>query len=333
MQARLETESLPSTGARPLAPPAPRGEAVQPAAPPLAMRCLAVVVNHDTGDHVVRCVQSLLAEGVDRVVVVDNASQPEEVARLRRFAARWPARLGLIENADNRGFAAACNQGARQAGSDTVFFLNPDAVLLPGALSTLQEALAADSRIGMVGGLLCNPDGSEQPGGRRVFPTPRRGFVRAFGLARFARRWPRLFSDFLLHEQPLPPGPQAVEAISGACMLMRREALDGVGGWDEDYFLHAEDLDLCMRLADRRWAVHFVPEARIVHAKGVSSRARPYFVAWHKHLGMLIFYRKHFRQRYAEPLWWGVCAAVSLRLLAVWAGLAWRGIARRRQGG
>lgn len=335
MPARFEPDTLPRIDATPPAATCSPGPAAAPAParPDPALRCLAVVVNHDTGDHVVRCVQSLLAEGVDRVVVVDNASQAEETARLRRFAARWPARLGLVENPDNRGFAAACNQGARQADAETLFFLNPDAVLLPGALSALQAALAADPRVGMVGGLLCNPDGSEQPGGRRVFPTPRRGFVRAFGLARFARRWPRLFSDFLLHEQPLPAGPQAVEAISGACMLMRREALWEVGGWDEDYFLHAEDLDLCMRLAQHRWAVHFVPEARIVHAKGVSSRARPYFVAWHKHLGMLIFYRKHFRRRYAEPLWWGVCAAVAARLLGVWAAIAGRSLMHRLAGG
>jgi hypothetical protein len=83
-------------------------------------------------------------------------------------------------------------------------FLNPDCHFQPGTVANLLAELQADERVGMVGGLLVNPDGSEQAGGRRAVPTPWRSFVRAFGLHRLAGRWPRLFFDFHLHRQPLP---------------------------------------------------------------------------------------------------------------------------------
>ncbi|WP_434627451.1 glycosyltransferase [Pseudomonas sp. Z6-14] len=180
------------------------------------------------------------------------------------------------------------------------------------------QALRSSPGIGMVGGFLCNPDGSEQAGGRRVFPTPRRAFMRAFGLSRLSALFPSVLSDFLLHKEPLPRVPVAVavavavavEAISGACMLVKREAIESVGLWDEDYFLHCEDLDWCMRFHQAGWRVLFVPGARVMHVFGGCSRHRPYFVEWHKHLGFLRFYRKFFRREYPTVLWVSVVIGV-----------------------
>jgi GT2 family glycosyltransferase len=173
--------------------------------------------------------------------------------------------------------------------------------------------LESEESVGMVGGLLVNPDGSEQRGGRRAVPTPWRSFVRAFGLTRFAVYWPRLLFDFHLHEQPLPAQPIEVEAISGACMLVKRKAMKDVGPWDEGYFMHCEDLDWCMRFRQRGWKVMFVPSARVTHTLGVSGRARPVFVEWHKHKGMMRFYRKFFRHRYPGVLMGLVTLGVWLR--------------------
>jgi GT2 family glycosyltransferase len=105
-----------------------------------------------------------------------------------------------------------------------LLFLNPDCVLEPTTISHLIAALDERGDSAMVGGLLLNPDGTEQQGGRRAVPTPWRSFVRAFGLYRFSNRWPRLFFNFNLHEQPLPDHRIEVEAISGACMLVRCES-------------------------------------------------------------------------------------------------------------
>jgi GT2 family glycosyltransferase len=122
-----------------------------------------------------------------------------------------------------------------------------------------------------------------------------------------------LFYDFHLHKQPMPEQPIQVEAISGALMLVRREAMEDVGIWDEEYFLHCEDLDWCMRFRQKSWQILFVPGAKVFHQWGACSRARPVFVEWHKHRGMMRFYRKFFRQQYPGALMWLVAAGVWLR--------------------
>ncbi|MFP5440922.1 MAG: glycosyltransferase, partial [Gammaproteobacteria bacterium] len=216
----------------------------------------------------------------------------------------------------NLGFSGGCNVGIAASAAQHLLFLNPDCVLGPGALERLLEVLQSGPAIGMVGGLLLESDGAEQAGGRRAVPTPWRAFVRAFGLYRLGARWP-VFSDVNLHEQPLPAQPVEVEAISGALMLVRRSAVDDTGPWDEGYFLHCEDLDWCMRFRQHGWKILFVPDAPVVHEKGVCSRSRPLFVEWHKHRGMARFYRKFFRDRYPLPLMWLVYAGVWLRFALV----------------
>lgn len=274
--------------------------------------CDVVVVNYNAGLLLQDCVLSVLAQGVNRLVLVDNASHDDS---LERVATRFSAdeRLIILRNSTNTGFAAACNLGARHCEQTHILFLNPDTVLQPGALQEMIDVLRHTADLGMAGGLLCNFDGSEQPGGRRVFPTPRRAVVRALNLSGLARLSPRLFSDYLLHREPLPLHPTLVEAISGACMLVKRTALDSVGGWDEGYFLHCEDLDLCMRFRQAGWKVCFVPQARIFHTWGACSRTRPVFVEWHKHRGMIRFYGKFFRHDYPRLMSWGISAGVWVR--------------------
>lgn len=270
-----------------------------------------VVVNHNAGPLLLECIAACLDQA-RQVIVVDNASSDRSIAALaERFAS--DGRLSLICSDRNLGFAAGCNLGCRRAGEGHVLFLNPDCVLAPGSLRRMLEALAANPEAGMVGGLLLNPDGSEQGGGRRAVPTPWRSFVRAFGLHRLLGRWPRLFQDFCLHKQPLPDGPIEVEAISGALTLVRQEAIDDVGLWDEGYFLHCEDLDWCLRFRRKGWKILFVPDAPAVHYQGTCSRDRPIFVEWHKHKGMLRFYRKFFRHQYPGMLMWLVGLGVWLR--------------------
>jgi GT2 family glycosyltransferase len=270
-----------------------------------------VVVNYNSGIFLEECVRSALPQ-VDEVIVVDNASADGSIKALLDTYPNEP-NVKVIRNQGNFGFAVACNIGGKQASGDHVLFLNPDCRLDRGAVSTMASVLESDASIGMVGGLLVNPDGSEQGGGRRAMPTPWRSFVRAFGLSRFDHRWPRLFFDFHLHKQPLPQDPIEVEAISGACMLVKRQAMDDVGPWDENYFLHCEDLDWCMRFRQKSWKVMFVPSARVTHALGVCGRSRPVFVEWHKHKGMMRFYRKFFRHQYPGVLMSVVTIGVWLR--------------------
>ncbi|MDB5983904.1 MAG: hypothetical protein JWQ69_4919 [Pseudomonas sp.] len=274
--------------------------------------CDVIIVNYNAGKFLTACVSSAFAAGASRVIVVDNCSHDDSLAILERRH-KIGESFNIVRNSTNLGFAAACNIGTRYSTAPNIFFLNPDSELAVEALHCLVKALNSSPSVGMVGGFLCNPDGSEQPGGRRVFPTPQRAFLRAFGLTRLTRFFPAAFSDFLLHKDPLPDGPIEVEAISGACMLVKREAMESVGLWDEDYFLHCEDLDWCMRFRRSGWEVLFVPGARVTHEFGVCSQSRPYFVEWHKHRGMLLFYRKFFRRQYSVFLWGGVVMGVWSR--------------------
>lgn len=268
-----------------------------------------IIVNYNAGEFLRSCVDSLLNCPLEtEVIVVDNASTDYSLDALAGLP-----NVQIIKNATNVGFATACNVGIRVASAPFLLFLNPDCFFKPDTLIRLLEAMRFDERVGMGGGLLVNPDGTEQAGGRRAVPTPWRSFVRAFGLARFADRWPRLFFDFHLHKQPLPNHNIEVEAISGACMMVRREAIQDVGEWDERYFLHCEDLDWCMRFRQKGWKILFVPSARVTHALGVSSRSRPIFVEWHKHKGMIRFYRKFFRRQYPGVLMGLVALGVWLR--------------------
>jgi GT2 family glycosyltransferase len=271
----------------------------------------AIIVNYNAGGFLHRCVDSLLnCPLAVEIIVVDNASSDGSLNAVRGLP-----NVQIINNSTNLGFAAACNIGDRAASAPFLLFLNPDCFFEPGMLVRLLEAMPdkEKERVGMVGGLLVNSDGTEQPGGRRAVPTPWRSFVRAFGLARFADRWPRLFFDFHLHKQPLPNHPIEVEAISGACMMIRRTAMQEVGEWDEGYFLHCEDLDLCMRFRQKGLKILFVPSARISHALGVCGRSRPVFVEWHKHKGMIRFYWKFFRHQYPGVLMGLVAIGVWLR--------------------
>lgn len=278
--------------------------------------CDVVIVNYNAGELLLASVGSAFAAGASRVMVVDNNSHDDSLVQLERIHPAGDS-LQIVRNAANLGFAVACNQGARLSAAPNVFFLNPDTELAANAMDRMLQALRSSPEIGMVGGFLCNPDGSEQAGGRRVFPTPRRAFMRAFGLSRLSTLFPSLLSDFLLHKEPLPSAPTVVEAISGACMLVKREAIESVGLWDEDYFLHCEDLDWCMRFHQAGWRVLFVPDARVMHVFGGCSRDRPYFVEWHKHLGFLRFYRKFFRRKYPAILWISVVIGVWFRFSLV----------------
>ena len=287
--------------------------------------CAVVIVNYNAGPLLHEAARSALAEGACEVVVVDNASVDGSADSL--IAAVKDENIRLIRNADNLGFAAGCNAGVRATKASAVLFLNPDCRLEPGALARLSEVLDSAADIGMVGPLLLNPDGSEQRGGRRKIPTPTAGFAKGFGLTFLARFFPASFGDFNQNRDPIPQVPAQVEAISGGAMMVKRKAIDAVGLWDEGYFLHVEDLDYCRRFAIGGWRIMFVPDARAIHVKGVSSRSRPIFVEWQKHKGMIRFYDKFFSRNHLAVVGLLVKSGVWLRFCLVAALLMVRRLA------
>jgi GT2 family glycosyltransferase len=274
-----------------------------------------VIVNHNAGRLLADCLEAALGQA-RQVIVVDNASRlgPFE-AVARRFATH--PRLRILRSRINTGFAAGCNRGADVANQPVLLFLNPDCILGSGSLAALYRGLRSDDRVGMAGGLLTDVGGTEQGGARRSMPTPWRAFVRGFGLGKLAWLAPRLLSDFCLHREPLPNCPVEVEAVSGALTMVSREAFAAAGPWDEGFFLHCEDLDLCVRFRAAGWRIVFVPDALAVHHRGMCGRSRPLAVEWHKHQGMIRFYGKHFRRSYPAGLFGLVVAGVWLRFAAV----------------
>jgi GT2 family glycosyltransferase len=281
-------------------------------------RLSAIVVNYNAGPILKKTICSLLdSAAVDQVIIVDNNSSDYSTEDVERWAGS-ESRLLCVRNNKNLGFARACNIGIAAAGKDDdLLFVNPDCIVDSKALEILLDGMQSNPQAGMVGPLILNNNGTEQAGARRAVPTPWRSFVRTFGLSRLSKRYPKLFSDFLLYKQPMPDVPVEMEAISGSCMLVRRAAISDVGLLDEGYFLHCEDLDWCMRFRQKGWKIMFVPDARVIHYKGACSQNRPIFVEWHKHKGMMLFYKKFFRHQYPGILLWMVGLGVWVRFCVV----------------
>jgi GT2 family glycosyltransferase len=272
-----------------------------------------ITVNFNAGDLLLASARAVLdSRAPVELIVIDNGSSDGSIAQLRRAVGGDP-RVRIVENGANLGFARANNIAVDWATGDHLLFLNPDCLVRPETIGAIREALDAHPRAAMAGCLILNPDGSEQAGCRRSVPTPWRALVRALGLARVFPHHRKLFDDFVLAHQPLPSGPAAVEAISGAFMFVRRAAMDAVGRMDEGYFLHCEDLDWCMRFRAAGREILFVPTVAVTHHKGYCSRKRSIRVLWHMHRGMVRFYGKFFRHQYPAPLLWAVTIGVWAR--------------------
>lgn len=274
-----------------------------------------VIVNYNSGAFVAAAVLSAIAQTPPplEIIVVDSKSTDHSLATLA--GAVSDPRLCVIKLDQNLGFAAACNVGIRAASGELILLLNPDCRMLPGSLGELAAALETDAAIGAVGPRLINPDGSEQRGGRRDIPTPWLIFCYVTRLYRLAPEHPRFRSFNTLH-QPLPNAPIDVQAISGACMLVRRETIDDCGLLDADrFFLHFEDLDWCLRFTQAGRRVVFVPNAIVEHTKGVCSASRPVRVELYKHASLVRFLRKHFTRFYPSSFMLTVQALVLVSAL------------------
>lgn len=274
-----------------------------------------VVVAADSGPLLRACVDSVLGNaGPLELVLVDNASRDGSVEdAVARHAG--DVRLRTLKNEANLGFGPACNRGAALARGELLVFLNPDCEVAADFTTSLHSAITDAGGIGILGVEVVDRSGAPARGNRRRDPSLRRALASLTGLARFEANRP--------HWQgvEMPPGPRSgievVEAVSGACLALPRTAFDAVGGFDEGYFLHAEDLDLCRRVREAGWRVAIDHDIRVVHEQGGSSRARPLFVARHKHRGMWRYFNK-FDPAARNPLlralvWCGIWAHFALK--------------------
>lgn len=235
-----------------------------------AVELSVVIVSYNSRAQLPRCLESVLAEVRPlggEVVVIDNASTDGSPEVVRGFAG-----VRLIENRANLGFVRAVNQGLKVARGRYILVLNPDTEVRPGAVGALVRFMAGHPRVGLVGPKLLYPDGVLQPS-RRRFPD----LLTLFTEGTFVQ-WhlPGLgiFRGFYCQDLPADV-PHPVDWVTGACMLVRREAVEEVGPLDERFFMYSEELDWCRRLWSAGWQVYYVPEAEVVHQEAASSRQDP----------------------------------------------------------
>jgi GT2 family glycosyltransferase len=273
-----------------------------------------IIVNYNAGETISQCICSVLESGRPvQISLYDNASSDGSVELVKRQFADVES-LQVVQGAENIGFARAVNAAASPAVEDYLLILNPDCEMLPGALTGLVKALEEDTGAALAGPLVVDREGVMQRGTLRSFPDPWRSFVTFSGLWRLEKR----FASFRgVERKPQETAGITIEAdaVTGACMLVRRSLFDQVGGLDEAYGLHCEDLDLMYRLHQQGYHCLLVPKSRVFHRQGVSSRSRPAWVHRQKHLGMQRFFNKFQAADYRLPIRWLVTAGIWSRYL------------------
>lgn len=248
-----------------------------------------VMVVYMTGEALEQSVACVLADPlVDEFVIVDNGSNCTDAARLRALADR-DRRVVLLHGHGNIGFARGANLGARKAAGEMLVFLNPDAFLQPGCIAELVREIAPRPVPCIVGGRILNADRTEQRGARRGDITLVTALMSLSRLSQRIPGWGRYEVHWEAEAAPEKVAP--VPTISGACFCMRREDFDAVGGFDEKYFLHVEDVDLCWRVRQQGGLVLFHPRAEVIHL-GHTSQTSPLRVEFHKGVGLARYFRK-----------------------------------------
>ena len=279
-----------------------------------------IIVSADSGAGLRECAARALASSVPlEIILVDNASSdgvPQAIARENAT----DSRVRVVFNDANLGFGPAINRGAKLANADALLILNPDCLLESDTVAKLLDVQCEHPNAGVIGAVVCDVNGEPDPASRRRDPLLRRSLMTLSGLAHREARDPKYAGINV--PGPMPEGAIEVENVSGALMLIPRHVFERLGGFDEDYFLHCEDLDLCRRARDAGYKVLLAGGVRVHHGKGGSSRHRPVFVSWHKHRGMWRWFRKFdpaARGLFTRALvWFGVWLHFALTAPSAW---------------
>lgn len=236
----------------------------------------AIVVSYQTGPRLHECLYALKSDpDISEIILIDNGNPPDAEAWIDGFMARAD-KARLIRSGDNPGFGTAANLGAASALGEVLLVINPDAVIRRGSVGPLLAAQEGQTEPVLVGGKIFDAGGHEERGCRRNTLT----LWRALG-----------FGKWTLEDQPAPTGPIQVGAVSGAFFLMGRKAFRKLGGFDEGYFLHVEDVDLCRRVVEAGGSVIYQPLAGALHY-GSTSRVPSGLVQAHKAKSLARYFRK-----------------------------------------
>lgn len=265
-----------------------------------------IMVSYMTGPALLESVQAVLEDrDIHELILVDNGNSSQARTRLSQIVMAHD-KVRLLQGHGNVGFAKGCNYGAKFATSDMLLFLNPDAVITAGAARKLADVGAERTHPWIAGGLLRDIHGREQRGGRREELTPWSAFVSFTGLHKLP-----FFDSLHLENRPVPAESIAVPVISGAFFMMDRPSFNRVGGFDESYFLHVEDIDICRRVKQDGGEVYFVPQATVLHY-GSTSRIPRMKIEWEKLKGFIIYF-----WRYSDKAWAKVLAFLAIPFMTL----------------
>jgi N-acetylglucosaminyl-diphospho-decaprenol L-rhamnosyltransferase len=272
-----------------------------------------IMVSYYTGPILFDAIRSVLAQ-TDPVELwlIDNGNGPDTASRLGAMAMQ-DQRLHLITGHGNIGFSKGCNLGAREAQGEYLLFLNPDSTIPADTLQRLRAHERSVARPWLFGARLIDRHGVDQRGCRRAILTPATAFIEALNLG-------ACFPGLRLnrHQEMVPAVLTSMPAVSGAFMFLRRDDFWSVGGFDEGYFLHVDDLDFCLAYRKAGGEIYFVPDVVVTHFGGTSKASRS-FIERHKARGFIRYFHKNFGHAYPRPFLWLLDAAIWLRM---WVKLA-----------
>ncbi|WDI32574.1 glycosyltransferase family 2 protein [Hyphococcus flavus] len=276
--------------------------------PQSASGCVsAVVISYFTGPILSRALEALAVQPeIKEIILVDNGNFDGHVEKAINDKASPLVRV--VSGHGNIGFARGCNLGAKACSGEHLLIINPDAVMPEGGVAQLLRDSTERERPWLMGAKLVGPDGMEQQGSRRRVLTPWRAFVEITRLYKLAPEHP-YFKRFNMHTDECPGDVSETPVISGAIMFLPKANYDLVGGMDERYFLHVEDIDFCLRFAKNGGRVFFNPHVSVLHYKS-SSRANPIMIEARKTQGIIRYFHTHFSKAYPKPFLWLVDAAL-----------------------
>ena len=282
-----------------------------------------IIVSYNTSDFLKECIESIKKNTKKfnyEIIVVDNASSDNSVVIVKK---EFPQVL-VIESIENLGFSKANNLGVEKSKGRYVLFLNPDTVVYKDSLFGMVKFMDEHKEAGAATCKLVMPGGRLDDAAHRGFPNPWTSLSYFSGLSKIFPS-SKLFGGYNLGFLDLSK-PHEIDACAGAFMMVRRQAGEKIGWWDEDYFFYGEDLEFCFRLKEIGWKIYFVPSVSALHYKGVSGgikkiskkittaslETRKRATNW-RFDAMKIFYRKHYQNKYPFLLTWFVMGGINLK--------------------
>ena len=249
---------------------------------PLVSIVIVSFNNKDTLENTLNSIYEKIKETNFEVIVVDNASKEDNVNMIKaKFAD-----VKLIENKTNKGFAHACNQGAKIAEGDYLLFANSDIILMGNPVQTMVKEIEAMENIGLLGLQLRNEDGSYQPS-FYAFPSLIRRLIELIGLKNVLLKLRREKSNTLSF-------PKEVDIVKGAFFMIRKQLFEKHKGFDDDYFMYVEDADLSYRIKKGGYQNYVIDTENIIHLGEHHEDVRSSFIFYFRNKGLILFYKKNF---------------------------------------